>query len=840
MTTTASRGGLVDAHGRPVRLGRAIGRGGEGHVYEVVGVSDCVAKLYHAAADAEQSAKLAAMVRGATPALTEIAAWPTTTLHARGGADAPVVGLVMPRAHGAPVHRLYSPVARKTEFPHVDWKRLVIVAHNVAAAMARLHEAGHVVGDVNQGNVLVEPGGRVRLIDCDSFQIRDANAPGGARWFPCEVGVAHFTPPELQGASFAGITRTPNHDAFGLAVLVFHLLFMGRHPFAGRYAGTGEMPIEQAITEFRFAFGRNAGAVQMARPPHALALEGASPGVADLFERAFGRDGVREGGRPTAGDWETALRTLAGETVRCAAAPAHRYPRTLGGCPWCAIASAGGPDFFGETTVGRRAVAGFSAAVAWLAILAVPEPDAHAVMPAGPTTAPAPTHPVTRWQRVAWQGQAPVGIAAALALFDGSTGAVLRFPSLAVGVGLLGLFAGLRRGSGLAGAYTRRCRELDTARARLGGVEARWKRELGLARRRFDAERDQLEVLRSEYQRVEPVGPQGLEARRREHQLRQYLDGHVIATSRVPGVGFRRATTLAAHGITTAADVTYAAVIAVPGFRKKPAHDLVAWRRSLEKTFQFDPSKANDVGELAALETRFARRREEIERALVAGPVALRQLGSVATELRANLVRELHAQQGAVAAATANVVAITGRGIRDRLGVLAWSAAAIIALVGSNALSDRLDVPPPAADAAGPPVDVRSYFVQHPPVPAPPAASPPSDRSRIVRRACGGESYCEFQVEKVAAAVPGALSARYPEELKDLPFGGNGRVVVQFVVDPSGKADMRTWTVLESTHDLFTRAARDAVSRGRFYPAEIGGKPVRQLVQLPFTFTLSR
>src|SRR5205814_7863741 len=66
------------------------------------------------------------------------------------------------------------------------------------------------------------------LIDCDSFEITD-----GKTVFPCMVGVPTYTPPELQGQSFQGVRRTKQHDAFGLAVLIFHMLFLGRHPFAG-------------------------------------------------------------------------------------------------------------------------------------------------------------------------------------------------------------------------------------------------------------------------------------------------------------------------------------------------------------------------------------------------------------------------------------------------------------------------------------------------------------------------------------------------------------------------------------------------------------------------------
>lgn len=650
-----AHGALVDAAGRPVRLGAEIGHGGEGSVYEVADAPDLVAKLYTKAADADKAAKLGAMIRGAGPALTEVAAWPMTTLHPRGaagGAGPPLVGLLMPRASGAPIHRVYSPVSRKTEFPNFDWHKLVIVAHNVAAAMARLHDAGHVIGDVNQGNLLVGTQGIVRLIDCDSFQVRD-----GQRWFPCEVGVAHFTPPELQGRSFAGVTRTPNHDAFGLAVLVFHLLFMGRHPFAGRYAGRGDMPLEQAIAEFRFAFGRHASAVQMSPPPHALALVGASRGVADLFERAFSRDGARDGSRPTAAEWKTSLAGLGKELATCPASAGHKYPRTLSACPWCAIAQGGGPDFFASVLVAVRHLAGFNAVEVWAAILGIPAPEAAPALPTPPSTPAVPTQPVERWRRLAWRSQAPVAFVAGLVFLAGTTGP-FGAPAIAAAVGLFILFLGLRRGSALPAERARRKRELDAASARLRGITDRWTRDLGGASERFHAKRRELEALRSEYQGLDAARQRGrleLEAKRRDHQLRQYLETHFIDGSQVPGIGPGRARTLASYGIETAADVTYGDVIAVPGFGPTRANALVSWRKFIEKTFLFDPSKGVDRAEVAALDARIAKRRDEIERALTAGVGELRQISGAARQAREQLAREIAAQQIAVGTATANV-----------------------------------------------------------------------------------------------------------------------------------------------------------------------------------------
>src|SRR5260221_336565 len=68
----------------------------------------------------------------------------------------------------------------------------------------------------------------VRLVDCDSFQVI---ANGKA--FLCEGYVDEYLSPELQGLSLSGLTRTENHDRFGLAVLIYQLLFVGRHPYQG-------------------------------------------------------------------------------------------------------------------------------------------------------------------------------------------------------------------------------------------------------------------------------------------------------------------------------------------------------------------------------------------------------------------------------------------------------------------------------------------------------------------------------------------------------------------------------------------------------------------------------
>jgi TonB family protein len=97
--------------------------------------------------------------------------------------------------------------------------------------------------------------------------------------------------------------------------------------------------------------------------------------------------------------------------------------------------------------------------------------------------------------------------------------------------------------------------------------------------------------------------------------------------------------------------------------------------------------------------------------------------------------------------------------------------------------------------------------------------------------------YFEFQVEKPAMARPGNPAPKYPTHLREGHV--QGEVLAQFVVDRVGRAEMRTFKILKTTHHDFSQAARDAVRRMLFYPAELSGCKVRQLVQLPFAFKLN-
>jgi len=79
---------------------------------------------------------------------------------------------------------------------------------------------------------------------------------------------------------------------------------------------------------------------------------------------------------------------------------------------------------------------------------------------------------------------------------------------------------------------------------------------------------------------------------------------------------------------------------------------------------------------------------------------------------------------------------------------------------------------------------------------------------------------------------------RYPETLRQA--GVDGRVLVRFTVDTTGRIDPASVEIVSSTHDLFSRAVKDALGGFRFKPAEVGGRRVRALAEMPFEFQVSR
>lgn len=642
-----ARAVFSDDKGRQVTLGQELGRGGEATVYAIDGDQSLVAKIYHRRLDAEKTEKLSRMVELQSERLLRLAAWPVGTLRPRSANS--VAGVLMRNvSRFKDIHLLYNTKSRLREFPaKANWRFLVHTAANVSRAFSVIHEHRHVIADVNQRNVKVSPESAiVSLIDCDSFQIFSHG-----RYFLCGVGVPEYTPPELQDKQFNSVIRTPNHDNFGLAVLVFHLLFMGRHPFAGKFLGRGDMPIEKAIEEYRFAFAPDAQRTLMQPPPNCITLAHLSPEVRRLFVDAFAPGGANSG-RPDATQWVVALDALGRQLKQCSASKVHTFFQSLSVCPWCQIEGQAGVLLFVGYAVADGG-SGFRLELAWAQIASVQSP--------GPGTQPdfsqlAAGVRATLEARVAG-GKRRRKIAAVVLIVFVILGACL-VSGLGAATFWIGVFC-----VAVAKSITKRFghrkakfkSESRATEARFRAIQERWQREA--SEEPFATKLRDLRQLIDEHKRLPSRRQEKIRELERDLynvQLRHYLEKFDIASADIPHVKDSRKAMLSSYGIDDAADVTATAVEAVPGFGQFLTDKMLTWRRSLESKFKFDARRGIDPSDIQRVDQDIAKRRMEIELRLLKGQMELTDIRRRIVVVRAQLRDPLQKAWMEMAQAQAN------------------------------------------------------------------------------------------------------------------------------------------------------------------------------------------
>lgn len=620
---------LYTSKGTPVDIGRELGRGGEGSVFEVPSLGGQVAKLHHRAPDTKKQAKLSFMASTADTQLLNYVAWPQDTLHpSRGG---PVIGFLMPKVSGRdPIHMVYSPAHRRQEYPKAAWDFLLFVARNIASSFEIIHRHGHVIGDVNQNSFMVGRDSKVVLIDSDSFQV---NARGTIHL--CEVGVSHFTPPELQSlSSFDGFTRTTNHDNFGLALLLFHVLFGGRHPFSGvpLRSGAGDA-LETDIKNFRYAYARDNQSRGFSPPPRSIPVSILPDAVESMFHLAFTEKGA-SGSRPSAQQWVAALDGVRSRLRKCSASTVHVYPEHLGSCPWCALEKQGVVYFLDLGATFTATASGFVLNQVWALIEQVPAPPAPSI----PSPQSFPAKPKHLPSNV--PGSATIGFYRVLALVAmvAVIGAAPKAWFLAVVGGIVGWFM-----AGNTGGEQRK-EEQKLRQAALEWAQREYEQVVTQLKQNgpegFHAKKKELASLRDDYgnlPQAEKAALDELHATAHKRQLHQFLDRCFIDQADIKDVGPARKAALRSFGIETAADVERNKVRQVRGFGERLTAALVDWRKSCERRFTFNPNQAVSDTERAQLRSKFAGKKASLERQLSNGPPELQRFSKEATVRAAGL-----------------------------------------------------------------------------------------------------------------------------------------------------------------------------------------------------------
>ncbi|MGH7562579.1 MAG: energy transducer TonB [Gemmatimonadales bacterium] len=155
----------------------------------------------------------------------------------------------------------------------------------------------------------------------------------------------------------------------------------------------------------------------------------------------------------------------------------------------------------------------------------------------------------------------------------------------------------------------------------------------------------------------------------------------------------------------------------------------------------------------------------------------------------------------------------------------------------------RRAVVTPSAPAA-PPVTASPDSWSGPP---PPVAPPNPDRLQslipgppahaIGLGPIGVDSILlESQVETPASVLV-QRAPRYPPALE--ASGIEGRVVVRFVIDTSGRVEGGSLAIVASAHPGFDPSAREAIERSLFRPARLGRRAVRQWAQQAIVFRIA-
>lgn len=216
---------VVPGPGRPehYELRARLGEGGFGEVYEAWDTrlhrSVAIKTIRHggtASADLVREARLAASLRH--PAFVKV--------HAIED-DGKSQFIVMELVHG----RTLKQILQEDAVPlatALDW------VGQVAEAMQDAHSSGLVHGDIKPSNLMVEPDGRVRILDFGLALRQDALATetislgevAATGQTDPQGTIAYMAPERLQGA-----TPHPRTDVYALGVILYELV-CGKRPFA--------------------------------------------------------------------------------------------------------------------------------------------------------------------------------------------------------------------------------------------------------------------------------------------------------------------------------------------------------------------------------------------------------------------------------------------------------------------------------------------------------------------------------------------------------------------------------------------------------------------------------
>jgi len=255
-----------DKNNKEAILEDEIGRGGEGVICTIKGYPDAVAKIYYEdKRDKDRENKIKFLIDKFLKSqvnenlyknklklnekfyknLKKELTIPITRLYYENE----FVGYVMRKVNGRALKTFLAGDKRLLAlYPNAKRTDLVDLCINFLVKVDYLHSLNILIGDINLNNILADKNDLTKcyLVDIDAAQVDN---------MPCPVGTDEFTPPNLQGKNFKNVLRTKEDEYFSIAIALFMILFLGKHPFS-RFDGSS--PAENIKKHlFPYPLGRN-------------------------------------------------------------------------------------------------------------------------------------------------------------------------------------------------------------------------------------------------------------------------------------------------------------------------------------------------------------------------------------------------------------------------------------------------------------------------------------------------------------------------------------------------------------------------------------------------------
>ena len=331
-----------------IRPEQLLGKGAEGEVWSVQDHPSLALKLFHGLDMSQATQHKLTILIANQPENIKTAeyrlAWPMELVTVGKSSTTP--GYIMPRL--APERHLeigaYLNISRRNR--RLQQRRtgytflhLLTLAHNLARMTADLHEQGHIIGDLSSRNVRASDRCQIALIDIDSIQTVDRSS---GQIYRCPVGTPEYSPPERQDVAFDTVERTIDDDRFALAVMIYQLLFQGRHPFTGIPASPATISPDIGI----------AGRIQTGSLIHEKEQNDWRPTNVDNmiwtatpFKRQFRKGLSRNPPRYAAHQWAADIQKAAQTLKNCPNNRGHLYFGSRA-CTWCRYTKLTGTEPF--------------------------------------------------------------------------------------------------------------------------------------------------------------------------------------------------------------------------------------------------------------------------------------------------------------------------------------------------------------------------------------------------------------------------------------------------------------------------------------------------------------